>query len=207
MTADTENDFPDDGLRRAAAASVADVDSMKLIGEDRSIVLKALLNARLGDFAEIPASSRRGASAVKVASSPGPAEPVAEGDVLGMIGRALKVDRETLEFVYDIDDGEPIVVVSAKKIAPNKSAAARQLGQLIAAARQGAGLEEWTSATTIRSVVSHYGRLDGNNFAASLQQMDSVAVIKGKGLQREIKITRPGFESTADMIRSLAGTE
>jgi len=97
---------------------------------------------------------------------------------------------------------------SAKKLPPNKALAARQLGQLVAAARQVVGIEEWTSVSTIRKVVTDYGRLDGGNFAATIQQMaDNVAVIRGKGQSREVKITKPGLEATADLIKGLAGVE
>lgn len=205
MTEDTEINS-DNEMRRAAAASVADVDALHLDGEDRSIVLKALLRARLGDFTATAGAPRAGGSsplATKAVST----QPVASGDVLGRIAQALQVEREALDMVYAVEDGEPTLVVSAKKIASNKSAAARQLAQLVAAARQAAGIEEWTSATTIRAVVSDYGRLDSNNFASSIQAMDNIAVLKGKGLQREIKITRPGLESTADFIRSIVGVE
>lgn len=133
------------------------------------------------------------------------AEPVDDGDVISRVSSGLKVDRDTLELVYAAQDGEPHVVISAKKIAQNKALAARQLGQLVAAARQAAGLEEWTSAATIRKVVTDYGRLDSGNFAATIQQMDNVAVIRGKGQQREVKITRPGMEAASDLINSLAG--
>jgi hypothetical protein len=130
-----------------------------------------------------------------------------EGDVLGRIASALKVDRGILELVYDVRDGEPELVVASRRLASNKAQAARQLAQLISAARQAAGLEEWTSTATIRKVVTDYGKLDVSNFAATIQQMDKVAVIRGKALQREVKITRPGMEATADLIKSIAGHE
>lgn len=205
MTEDSEIDS-DNELRRAAAASVADVDALSLEGEDRSIVLKALLQARLGDSTAIPVTPRGGGSA-SVAARASTQQFAASGDVLDRVAQVFQVEREVLDTVYAVEDGEPTLVVSAKKIAPTKSAGARELAQLVAAARQAAGIEEWTSASTIRAVVSDYGRLDSNNFASSIQAMDNIAVFKGKGLQREIKITRPGLESTADFIRSIVGGE
>jgi hypothetical protein len=78
----------------------------------------------------------------------------------------------------------------------------------VAAARQVVGIEEWTSVSTIRKVVTDYGRLDGGNFAATIQQMaDNVAVIRGKGQSRVVKITKPGLEATADLIKGIAGVE
>jgi hypothetical protein len=129
-------------------------------------------------------------------------EPVSRAMRTHAIGRP-----SPLELVYADQDGEPHVVISAKKLAQNKALAARQLGQLVAAARQVVGIEEWTSVSTIRKVVTDYGRLDSGNFASTIQQMDNVAVIRGKGQSREVKITKPGLEATADPIKGIAGVE
>lgn len=205
MTGVAEAESLGDSVRQAAAAALADVNELKVEGEDRKILLKALLQARLGASGS---ASPTISGAQNQASNGAPLNTpplVSSDDVMGRIGAALKVDRDTLDLVYALQDGEPHVVISAKKIAANKSLAARQLGQLVAAARQAAGLEEWTPAATIRRVVTDYGRLDSGNFASSIQQMDNVAVIRGKGQQREVKITKPGMEATADLIKSLAG--
>lgn len=140
-------------------------------------------------------------------AAPISAQEVEPGDLIGAMGAKLKIERDTLELVYAVDDGVPQVVVSSKKISSNKSVGTRQLGQLVAAGRQLVGIEEWTAAGTIRKVVADYGRLDSSNFAATLQQLENVALVRGKGQQREIKITKPGFENTADMIKSLAGSD
>lgn len=202
-------DPPDgDAIRRAASAALADVNALGVDGEDRKIILKALLDARLLNSSAGTALSGRASSnqAQSVTDLPAVENPIA-GDGIGRLSSALKLDRDVLDLVYAFEGDEPHVVISAKKIAANKALATRQLGQLVAAARQLCGLEEWTSAGTIRKVVSDYGRLDSGNFASNLQQMDSVAVIRGKGQQREVKITRPGIETTADLIKNLAGTD
>lgn len=204
-----ETSHPTDGdpIRRAVATALKDLTALNVREDERSIVLRAVLDARLGKLlgnsapaplVSQPQTNGRGAT---------PPEPVAEGDVLGAISSALRVDRDTVELVYAAKDGEPQLVVPSKRLQQNKAQAARQLGQLVAAARQVAGLEEWTAAGAIRKVVEDYGKLDSSNFAATIQQMDNVAVIRGKGAQREIKITKPGLENTADLVRSLAGAE
>jgi hypothetical protein len=191
----------DDGLVAIAAATVGEVVAMKLAPADHSIVLETLLRARLGGgTATPPVLAPAGGSGNGVATA-----PAEEGDSLGKLAVGLRLSRDTLELVYDFEDGVPSLVVSAKKIAPNKSTAVRQLGQLIAAARQIVGVEEWTSANVIRKVTQDYGRLDSSNFAASLQQMESVGVLRGKGSAREVKITKPGIESTTDLIKVIVG--
>jgi hypothetical protein len=208
MTTSDEAEASGDDIRRAAAAALSDVDALGVDGEDRSLILKAVLDARLRASTDTPRVSTWSGGEPAAAPLPPVASAPADGDdVLGRIGAALKVDRDTLELIYAVDDDEPQVVVSAKKIAPNKALATRQLGQLIAAARQAAGLEEWTSVGTIRAVVQEYGRLDSNNFASSIQQMDDACLVKGKGLQRVVKVTKPGYDLTGDLVKSIAGTE
>jgi hypothetical protein len=189
-------------LRTAAAAALADTDAVGATGADRTIVLTALLSARLSG------------SVVNAASSPSAEAPtvqtvnpstIATNDVIGSIALAMAIEGELLDLVYDVRDREPHIVISAKRLSDNKSLATRQLAQLLAAGRQAAGVEEWTSVNTIRGVVQDYGRLDSNNFASSIQQMDKVCLTRGKGVSREIKVTRPGIESTAELIRSLIG--
>lgn len=193
-------------LRQAAGAALADVDALRLVGEDRSIVLKALLEARLGNLVSSDQlSGTKGHQAESNSFSGGSNRPAKEADLFDKISSALKVERDILELIYDVRDGEPHLVISAKKLAENKASATRQVGQLVAAARQAAGLEDWTSAGVIRAVVQDYGRLDPSNFATNVQQMDGVGVVRGKGMQREIKITKPGLENTAELIKSLAG--
>lgn len=206
MTTVAETEPSGDAVRQAAAAALADVNALEVEGEDRKIVLKALLDARLGGSVPVSPAFTVAASPASNGTKLDPAQAFASDDVMGRVSAALKIDRDTLDLVYALQDGEPHVVISAKKIAPNKALAARQLGQLVAAARQAAGLEEWTPAATIRKVVTDYGRLDSGNFASTVQQMDNVAVIRGKGQQREVKITKPGMEATAELIKSLAGT-
>jgi hypothetical protein len=199
----------EDPIRRAAGAALADVDALGATGEDRSILLKALLEVRLSrsigpvspsspapsDFSHAPpaatSSAHRGEG----------------GDVLDIVSATLKIDRDLTELVYSLQDGEPHVVVSPKKIASNKAQATRELAQLVAASRQAAGLDEWTPVGIVRKVVTDYGRLDSGNFATYLQGVDSVALLRGKGQQREIKITRPGFEATGDLVRKLLGVD
>jgi hypothetical protein len=171
------------------------------------VVLKALLKARLGGFTSATPGSIGSSHVGNAVGSVVPQTSIEDGDVIGKISATLKIDRDSLEMVYAIQDGEPHVVVSSKKISSNKALGTRQLGQLVAAARQIAGLEEWTSAATIRKVVTDYGRNDSSNFAATIQAMDNVAVVRGKGQQREVKITKPGIENTAELVKTLAGAE
>lgn len=183
------------------------MNALSLTGADRSIVLKEILRARLIGLRPTDGGSDRVSDTGASPERTGPGAEKKDDDVLDVIGAALKVDRDMLELVYAIKDGEPQLVVSSKRIAANKATATRQLAQLIAAARQVMRLEEWTPASAIRKVVQEFGRLDTSNFAASIQQLDNVGVLRGKGQQRELKITRSGLEDTAELIKTLASAD
>jgi hypothetical protein len=205
MTTGGSPDTEGDGIRAAAAAAIADVNALGLDGEDRKVVLDAVLQARLsaagGAISVLPIDKTTSSSTTPTVAQP----PAHQSDILGRISQTLKLDRHVLELVYDVRDGEPQLVVSPKRLAQNKAEASRQLATLLAAARQAAGLDEWTTTALIRNVVSDYGKMDSANFAANLQQMDKVALIRGKGQQREIKMTRSGMEEAAALITLFAG--
>lgn len=207
MTTDTAP-YASDGFRDAAAASLEDVDALGADGDDRKIILEALLKARL--LGADPAIVQARLTTARVPAASGTTAAAGSGggeDVVGRIGSTLGLDRDIVEQVFSETDGEPILVVSPRKIASNKAQAAREIAQLISAARQAAGIEEWTGVGVVRAIVTDYGRLDGGNFASSLQQLENVVVLRGKGQQREIKVTRQGYEAVTDMVRGLAGAE
>jgi hypothetical protein len=207
MNTSSDTGVGGDHIRVAVAAAIADVDALNLRDEDRKVVLTAVLQARLPASPAQTTNSGSSPAPPQHSQVPTPVISAPTDDAIGKIGAVLKVDRDVLDLVYAMQDGEPHVVVSPKKIAQNKAQGARELAQLLAAARQTSGLEEWTSVGTIRKVVTDYGRLDSANFATAIQQMDKVALIRGKGQQREVKITKPGLENTAELIQRLAGAE
>lgn len=201
------NERIDEQLLEQASSAVKVVDDLGLTGDDRAIVLKAVLDAGLATLSSAAMTSSKPAAsngqslqawASDVANPATPSNPIEK------ISAALGLGSDIVELVFAEEDGEPILVVSSKRLPENKARATRQLAQLICTARQVCGLEEWTTVGTIRGVVADFGRLDSSNFANHLQQMDSVAVLRGSKQKRELKITRPGLESTAELIKELA---
>ncbi len=206
MIDQTDTETKDYGFREIAVESLKDVDDLHLSGDDRKIVLESLLKARLENKTSLLMLHDKITTTRDMAN--GPASSLAEGvGVMGKVSAVFKLSLDILEQVYDDQDGEPALVISPKRLSDNKAEATRQIAQLLSAARQAAGLEEWTSAATIRKVVTNYGRMDTNNFAAILKGMDNVAVIRGQGQSRELKITKPGTEATSELINSLVGIE
>lgn len=188
-------------IRDSIAAALADIDQSDVAAGDRAVVLREVLRLRLGGSALAPEAT------VHTLETPPPpaALPIDESDVLGRISAKLRVERDLLELLYDVQDGKPSVVVSGKKLPDNKSYATKLLAQLVVGARQAAGMEEWTPVGEVRNVVNDYGRLDSGNFAASIQQLDNICLFRGKGANRELKVTKPGMEEIASVIKTLAG--
>lgn len=202
-----EADHLTEHIRDAIARTIEDLDAAGIQGDDRPVVLRAILDVRLGgshSTSAAPGTAAAPSIGHQHAASASTLPP-SQDDTLGKISGALKLDRELLEYVYDVQDGEPTLVISPKRLPDRKAEATKVIAQLVAAARQSAGLEDWTGAGTIRTVVGDYGRLDSNNFAAAIQTLDKVALSRGKGANRELKITRAGMEEIAALIASLVG--
>jgi len=221
MTSAVENLDPTDPLsarlRNAASAAVADVDAVGVDGPDRQVMLGVLLAARLGLLAgNVPsAGDKSHADEMSAGGAPSAGASLtalpapAEGDLVGRIAAALKIDRDVADLIYDVKDGELGYVLSARRLATDKSNATRQLAQVVAAGRQAAGLEEWTPASVVREVVNDYGKLDGANFASYINKLDkdNACLLRDKGVNRQIKVTRSGIESIADVLTALVRTD
>lgn len=196
--------------RAALQASVEDVSACSLEGLDRAVALAVLLADRLGVLTAsrtraasegaTHGSNERGSNDVK-------AEVPADTDLVHKICRVTNIERDVADLIYDNQDGGLGYVISARKLASSKAEATRQLAQIIVVGRQAAGLEEWTPSSTIREVVSDYGKFDSANFASHLQRLekDNAVLFRGKGSAREIKVTRAGFEVIAESLKDLAG--
>jgi hypothetical protein len=195
-------------LRTIAVAALADVDALGVEGADRDVLLRAMVEARLGRFSPQAPESRSPTRRGEGWNSDSEHESDSRSDdMLTKVAARMGLDRETVELVYDYRDGELGFVASSRRVSDNKSEAARQLALIVAAGRQAAELEEWTQTSAVRRVVSDYGRLDSSNFAANIQLLDKdgACLFRGKGVSRELKVTRPGMEAAAAMVRTLAG--
>jgi hypothetical protein len=131
--------------------------------------------------------------------------PAAADDALGRIATRLRLGRETVAEVFDEADGKIDIIVPQRKFAAGKSPATKQLATLVAAARQGADVEEWTDADEIRHFVEDFKRYDSANFAASLKEMDDIFRIKQSGRKITLKLGRPGWDKAAELVTTLAG--
>lgn len=198
-----------DAYRAAVAAALADVDALALEGKDRKYVLQALLDARLGevmwarqgtvvdatDSGRVVLREGFGDRAEAAASR--------DAEALEAIARGLGMPLGEVEKAFAVEGGEVAVVIPSALVDEARARGTRQLGQLIIAGRQLAGIEEWTAAAEVRRVAVEYARLDASNFAAALGQLEDVALIRGTGQNRELMMTRPGIEQTAALLKEL----
>lgn len=144
---------------------------------------------------------RRGAEGDAQTTSDGVA--TGEADRLHRLAAKLRLDVETVDQVFSFNGSELDITVSPRKLSSGMAAGTRELAQLVAAGRQGSEIEEWTSVDVIRDWCQRYRRYDGANFAGALKALDEEFQFRGTGAKREIRVSRPGWESVADLIRRM----
>lgn len=143
------------------------------------------------------------------APPPAPAEraQVRGDDPIAKIARRLQIDATEAGRVFDVDEEGVHVIVQRARLADSRLGATQQIAQLVAAARQAAGLDEgWTSVDTVRKAVEQKGVLDAPNFARALNALDGQGLrLRGQRGNRELKMHDTGFEAAGELVRDLAG--
>jgi hypothetical protein len=124
---------------------------------------------------------------------------------MSVLARRLGIDREVAEYVYDASGQELTLVLARSRLPNEKRRSTRILSILYAAGRQAGYDEEWTSVNLIREQCRLFGVLDAPNFAAALATTADVLIARGKGSDREVRVTRAGFEEAGRTITELVG--
>lgn len=123
------------------------------------------------------------------------------------IANRLGVPVDAVEAVFDdADPTRPGLVLPSAALDSRKAAAAKQIGLLIAAARQAAGLDEWTDVDELRRVVEDYNRYDSGNFASAIREIEAIRIRKENN-KIQIQLRRPAWDNATALVRSLAGIE
>lgn len=136
-----------------------------------------------------------------------PAAAVSAESPLGKIAARLRVSEASLESVYHPDGNAFDILVPGSRLDAKKAPATKQLALLVCAARQGAELEEWTDADEIRHFSEEFKRYDSANFASAIKELSDVLLIRQSGRKMLVKLSRPGWERAADLVRRLSGEE
>jgi hypothetical protein len=187
------------------AIAQAEVDKAKIAGP-----LKPIAFDKAVDLVAASAGLSVGKAA---APSPAPSTrssggaPASDGTLLGSVSARLKIGLDTLKEVYHEQDGKFDIIVSPGVLEKAKSTGMKQLALLVAAARQGAELEEFTDADHIRHFADAFNKYDEGNFATDLKGMTEEFRIRRDGRKILVKLSRPGWDTAAALVRRLGGDE
>jgi hypothetical protein len=128
----------------------------------------------------------------------------AEGG-LARLASTTGISESALADLFDVD-GDVALHIGSSRIDASKSKATGQVALLIAAARQGGGIDDsWTAVAHIRDILKQYNRYDPNNFSAYLRKVDDYFNFRGKAPAQEVRLTKPGWEAAIELMSSLAG--
>lgn len=187
----------------SAAASAVDEANIK--GEFRTIAFEKAVDlvAASAGVAGGKAAPPSGGSAAGGKSAPA----AADGTLLSKVAVKLKVDLDSIKEVYHEADGKFDIIVSPTMLEKAKSTGMKQLALLVAAVRQGAELEEFTDADHVRYFADAFNRYDAGNFATDLKSMEDEFRIRRDGRKILIKLSRPGWDRAAELVRRLGGAD
>ena len=127
----------------------------------------------------------------------------AEGPLAAIATRVGISPPEARE-VYRLEHDRVVLVVGDKKLDRTKATGSRQITLLVAGGRQAAGFEEWTPLAHARELCAIYNRLDSKNYAATVKAMADAFNLHGQGIHREVRLTMPGWDEWAELVRRLA---
>ncbi len=185
-----------------------------MVPEEVAGILRAALQAV--DEAEIPSELRPVAfakafetltrdSAGQPASSATDRPPQAGQEGLQSIASRLGLPLSTVENAFVIESGRAELVIPPSRFEAAKSRATEQIALLVAAARQGAGLDDdgWTAVDHIREACEHFKRHDSSNFATTIKDMEDVLTVRGAGRDRKVRMTAPAWHRAAELLSTL----
>jgi hypothetical protein len=130
-----------------------------------------------------------------------------DGSPLSRIAQALSLDQEIVGEVFNVVGGDIELIAAPGALAPRTATATKEIALLVAAGRQGAGLEEWTPVSEVREWCENYRKLDSPNFSSTIKEMEDVLRFRGTPRKREIRMAKPAWEQAAALVRRLGGAE
>lgn len=173
-------------------------DSLKPVAFEKAVDLLAASAGLTSGKEHVPSAAASGSAAGTTS---------ADGTLLGKVASKLKLDVATVKEVLHEEDGKFDVIVSPGALEKAKSTGMKQLALLVAVARQGAELEEFTEADHIRYFADTFGKYDEGNFATDLKSMTEEFRIRRDGRKILVKLSRPGWDAAAALVRRLAGED
>lgn len=188
---------------REAGKAVYDAD---LPEEFRKAAFERALSVTLGRSGLMGAAESAPPEVTGMQGPPAAGSDSQARDPLKLIAARAGVTVDEVKEIFSVEGEDVNVVVGARRIDQQSAGGSKQLTLLLAGARQAAGFEEWTPLRKAREVCELYGRLDSKNYAAVVVRgMDSAFSFRGSGVSREVRLTMPGWDDFADLVRLLLG--
>jgi hypothetical protein len=185
-----------------------DLDAAEVPEDLREVAFTIGINTLLGATPQAPAPQQPAGSSSRPDEVTFPAQgtaPTADSPGAQLSAR-LGVPYEDVIEVFNFGDKGPELVIGSGRLPSQVAAATKEIAVLIAAARQGIGLEEWTAFGDIRDVCATYGRLDSANFASTMKELESYFGFRSPSpRKREVKLNRPGWERASELVMRLVG--
>lgn len=142
----------------------------------------------------------------QVPATPQQLTGVGSGSSLQRLAVRFGVPEDALADVIAVEDDNVTLHVASVKLPTIKSRATREVALLVAAARQGAGIDDgWTEIGYIRDALAQYNRYDQGNFAKYIRETQDVFNLRGKPIS-QLRLTRPGWEAATELVRALTGS-
>ena len=182
----------EDVLREAAAA----VDAAGLPDDLRGAAFTKAVDLIAGTQAP---------SAAEATGVPKPETKKTTSDALEMIASRFGIDLDFVDEAFAIEDDVPSLAVGRTKLANSDKGATEQIALLVAAARQAAGVEDWTESSVLREAAANYNRFDKNNLAYTVSSLEDDFSFSGKGQARRVKVRRDGFKNAGTLVKQILG--
>ncbi len=184
-----------DALREAAYIVAA-----AELGEHlEPVAFAKVIDGLLSDVPSVPAAAVRGR---RTGQKPD------RTDGLSLIATKLGIDRGLAERVFEVEEDEVHILVSAKALASNKRGATQELAYLVSAGRQAVEIEEQTATAVVKDVCDRFGVLDDPNFSRAISALAGQGVrLTGSGQKRALKMSKVGYEKAAEIAASVTSGE
>ncbi len=188
-------------VERATALVKATMRVLEAAGRDAT---SALAFAKVFDYlaGEPEASTDNGIRRGHDADTPARATT---GDQVDRLASRLGLPRPVVEQVFFFEGTEIDLLLPVSSVPSAKSRATEEIALLVAAGRQGSGLDEdgWTSVNPIRSACENYKRYDQANFATTIKEMGDLFTVRGSGRDRKVRMTAPAWQKARDLVMSV----
>lgn len=190
--------------REVLIATLEDVAETDTPDDLRAIAFSKVFDLRSGSAAGTP--SRSGAVGSSGTATAASTAQSLTGDLLAAIAARVGTDRETVAEVFDQRNDDLELIIGAGKLPAQVAAGTKEIALLVAGGRQAAGVEEWTALDVVRDVCADFKKLDSGNFSKTIRSMtDEFNVRKESERKTVVRVSRPGWDAFASLIKRLAG--